>query len=584
MSLPEGYIQVEYIESTGTQWIDTGVGGSNNAYFEIDFLTKNVVGPSSTDFGTILGAFSGSTSTRLNLGTWNSSSATTGGEMCWGRNTYNPYITSNKRIQISLVYVSGQGARFITPNGTVAAATSSYTTGCNIGIFCRNYNGNPDQFSKVQLYSLKLYNGASTVVRDFVPCINPSGEAGLYDTVNGKFYGNSGTGEFLCIKPERDAVEGYENITPIMTGNTTPSGYAVSASSEIDSNRAAWMAFNGYKATSSLSGYWHSSANMPQWIMMQFSEAVQVDMFTLKNCDALEGYELKGLTAFLLQGSNNGSSFDTIGTYTGDGATGETTQYSVNSPGLYKYYRVYVTGAGYVYGSTPYALIDQIQFYKALLKKPENLTASSAGGRITLTWDGSSSASGYRIYKNGVLIGETSETSATILSEPYSLVICSVSSCNDTGESDAVSIRVYTSGGRDVLDDLITDRTLADVTGRTKKGVYNASDVNRVSDAAQRVKMLLAPLGYSTADVPDYRWSANEIPTAEEMAAYYRSAAGQDVLNYAAAKEKLPGAVKNLDYAGANAIEMMLRLTGRAAERIPEGYIYSGELYGGDNF
>lgn len=583
MSLPDGYIQVEYIESTGTQWIDTGVGGSNNAYFEIDFLTKNVVGPSNTDYGTILGAFSGSTSTRFNLGTWNSSSATTGGEMCWGPNTYNPYITSNKRIQISLVYVSGQGARFITPNGTVAASTRSYTTGSSIGIFCRNYNGNPDQFSKVQLYSLKLYNGASTVVRDFVPCINPSGEAGLYDTVNGKFYGNSGTGEFLCIKPERDAVEGYENITPIMTGNTTPSGYAVSAST-VNGTLDAWMAFDGFDTTATSERVWHSAGGMPQWIMMQFPEAVQVDMFSINNRPDTGNAEAKGITAFQLQGSSNGSAFDTLGTYTSDGAIGAAHQYTVTSPGNYKYYRVYITAAGYVYGSTPYALIDQIQFYKALLKKPENLTASSAGGRITLTWDGSSSASGYRIYKNGVLIGETSETSATILSEPYSLVICSVSSCNDTGESDAVSIRVYTSGGRDVLDDLITDRTLADVTGRTKKGVYNASDVNRVCDAAQRVKMLLSPLGYSTADVPDYRWSANEIPTAEEMAAYYRSAAGQDVLNYAAAKEKLPGAVKNLDYTGANAIEMMLRLTGRAAERIPEGYIYSGEIYGGDNF
>lgn len=219
MTLPTGYTQVEYIESTGTQWIDTGVAGSNNACFEIDFLTKNVVGPASTDFGTIFGAYTAG-STRINLGTWNSSQVTTGGEMCWGSGNFNPYITSNERMQISV-----KSTTLTTPNGTQSVGSQTFTSGCNIWLFCRNANGTADQFSKTQLYSMKMYNG-STLIRDFVPCKNASGQVGLYDTVNGKFYGNNGTGAFVAgteIKPlakssvniggsVRTISEGYANI------------------------------------------------------------------------------------------------------------------------------------------------------------------------------------------------------------------------------------------------------------------------------------------------------------------------------------------------------------------------------------
>ena len=36
------------------------------------------------------------------------------------------------------------------------------------------------------------------VIRKFVPCKNASGEVGLYDTVEGQFYANAGTGTFTA--------------------------------------------------------------------------------------------------------------------------------------------------------------------------------------------------------------------------------------------------------------------------------------------------------------------------------------------------------------------------------------------------
>ena len=48
-----------------------------------------------------------------------------------------------------------------------------------------------------RLYSFKIYEG-ETLMRNFVPCIeSATGKAGLYDTVEGKFYGNAGNGAFV---------------------------------------------------------------------------------------------------------------------------------------------------------------------------------------------------------------------------------------------------------------------------------------------------------------------------------------------------------------------------------------------------
>jgi hypothetical protein len=43
---------------------------------------------------------------------------------------------------------------------------------------------------------------------DLVPCINPNNEVGMYDTVNGGFYGSSGSGVFTA-GPETTITQKY---------------------------------------------------------------------------------------------------------------------------------------------------------------------------------------------------------------------------------------------------------------------------------------------------------------------------------------------------------------------------------------
>ncbi len=48
-----------------------------------------------------------------------------------------------------------------------------------------------------KVYSLKIYEGGE-IVRDFVPCINPDGVAGMYDMVVGEFYTSTTGGTFTA--------------------------------------------------------------------------------------------------------------------------------------------------------------------------------------------------------------------------------------------------------------------------------------------------------------------------------------------------------------------------------------------------
>ena len=52
--------------------------------------------------------------------------------------------------------------------------------------------------SKARLYSFRIASQDGTLRRDFVPCRNASGDAGLWDKVEGVFYGDANGGHFIA--------------------------------------------------------------------------------------------------------------------------------------------------------------------------------------------------------------------------------------------------------------------------------------------------------------------------------------------------------------------------------------------------
>ena len=86
----------------------------------------------------------------------------------------------------------------ITLNGTTVQLTTRGTPcGVPIFIFCHNDGGGwSRRFQAMKLYSFRIFEGEE-LKRHFVPCVETAtGEAGLYETVEGRFYGNAGGDAF----------------------------------------------------------------------------------------------------------------------------------------------------------------------------------------------------------------------------------------------------------------------------------------------------------------------------------------------------------------------------------------------------
>ena len=188
-TVPEEYQRIQYIEATGTQYIDLGFAANQNTGFDIDYMNKANL--STSGFGAIIGAKkSGGDSEYLFTSYTGSGSS---GLMAWGNSTnYNIGMTKDTRIQHSL-----RNGVLTKPDGTtVTLPVKMFTTPCTLCLFCDNFNGTPAEFGKAIIYHVRFYNG-DAMIRDLYPVYRKSDmEAGLYDAVNNVFYTNDGTGVF----------------------------------------------------------------------------------------------------------------------------------------------------------------------------------------------------------------------------------------------------------------------------------------------------------------------------------------------------------------------------------------------------
>ena len=173
---------IEYIQSTGTQYIDTGIKASKNLKVEADIDISPASG-----WVMILGDY------------------TNGSYFSWWRQdtTMYAYYGSNNKTLAELTgkrkYISNNTNNIWsidTSKITVTPNSSDFSkNGNNLYLFSVNNGGNYNKAS-MKLYYCKIYDN-NTLVRDFIPAKRISdGKCGLWDKVNKIFYSNAGTGTF----------------------------------------------------------------------------------------------------------------------------------------------------------------------------------------------------------------------------------------------------------------------------------------------------------------------------------------------------------------------------------------------------
>lgn len=193
-ALPAEYQEVEYIESSGTQYIDTQVKPTTNMSSKIKLSFDALTGIEGSD-SQVLGCRVGNVRCYflyLEAGQY------------WGYGKGGYFYTNTPFPQINTIYnvetILGSTNQNMIVDGvsikTSSDSTDISTIDYNLYLFAFNFGGPAQRFSSIKLYYCEIYDNG-TLVRNFIPCYRKSDDViGLYDTVNGVFYTNAGTGTF----------------------------------------------------------------------------------------------------------------------------------------------------------------------------------------------------------------------------------------------------------------------------------------------------------------------------------------------------------------------------------------------------
>lgn len=193
--LPSGYTKLAYIQSSGTQWINTGFKPTGSSKVICDFLAYDQSTSQQGVFGSRPGA-----SGRFTLFTGKSTSALQAdydtAQTLANENNAISGVDLTQRVVIAM-------SNELIVNGTIikSVAVASFSSTYDLYLFANNNIGAVQLPAKLKLYASRIYNN-NTLVRNFQPCINTSGAVGLYDLVGRQFYGNAGTGAFTGSEVE----------------------------------------------------------------------------------------------------------------------------------------------------------------------------------------------------------------------------------------------------------------------------------------------------------------------------------------------------------------------------------------------
>lgn len=248
--LPPEYQEVEYIQSSGTQYIDTGVSlrdYDQNLEIVIDMdtlsATTGVQGLSnnavSGKYWFSIPEFDGSTwYLQMAAGAWASVPRVTGRTL----------LKANSKTG---VVQAGNQSRTVRSDSFVTAAGTSTNNG-NLYLFASNNWGVTPQAVNGK-FSAKLYSAvfknATTgdVIKNLVPCYRKAdGEIGLFDKANHAFITNAGSGTFT--KGADVPSSTYKTLISDGTNVYTVSSGALSASVGLLANLSASM-FSTYGFT-----------------------------------------------------------------------------------------------------------------------------------------------------------------------------------------------------------------------------------------------------------------------------------------------------------------------------------------------
>ena len=171
--------QVEYLQSNGSQWLDTGVYADNTTKTEIGFQLTSLTA-SRGIFGTYTSPksyyiyTSASKTWQVGFGDYTNLTAAT--------LDYHEFVFDSFKVYIDGVLANTYSSQTFTNTQTQAVFNMKRSNGTV-------YTGIP-----MKLYYLRIYKNGS-LVRNMIP-VRVENVGYMYDKVSGNLFGNSGSGSF----------------------------------------------------------------------------------------------------------------------------------------------------------------------------------------------------------------------------------------------------------------------------------------------------------------------------------------------------------------------------------------------------
>lgn len=197
------YMPVEYLETTGGQYIDTGISINGHT----DKLEVGFMFPTGQSGGNVV---FGNRSANITHGIYQCSDTIVVCDASGYESVPNLSLKNNVKYDYTyngLVHIFN-GQRYL---GTKYAKKGTNT----IDLFCLR-EGNSriaNARSGTKIYYFRVYSNDNLVL-DMIPCVrNSDGAAGMYDRVQNKFYPNQGSGTFVVGPESNESFEDVNNKT-----------------------------------------------------------------------------------------------------------------------------------------------------------------------------------------------------------------------------------------------------------------------------------------------------------------------------------------------------------------------------------
>lgn len=215
----ESFTLLDYIESTGSEWIDTNYYLLSN---QLKIQTKVYVSDMPTSERDIISNQDNQTK-RFALGLYSSKVFGYSRDRTYNdTNVFSSIYSGAQTLEIEAIYDKANSTKTLTVNGTTTTETMNAEI-CNYNKTIKLLRDGADTTNKFvgKFYYCKIYDNG-TLVRDFIPVKTSSNAVCLYDRVTQTFFYNGGSGTFTAgntigTAPNPD----YPQDIHVVTGDVT---------------------------------------------------------------------------------------------------------------------------------------------------------------------------------------------------------------------------------------------------------------------------------------------------------------------------------------------------------------------------